>query len=144
MKAVIIFAALLALSFASDWATCNTAPNDTYIQPLNVTLTKNETSPKLTVHFCGKSKENIHIHGYSIYTFVDDSKFAVGGDESYSGSIPINAGQEFCYDIITFGYYIFPANYTFRVQLKDDDKNNLNCLDATMIVKGKDNTLLSF
>ena len=140
MKTLIILSALLALSFAAGnntWATCDAAPADTLIQPLNATIIKNDTAIRLTVHFCGKAKENISVHGASIYHFINDSQFAIGGDTMYSGSLPVSAGQEFCYNVTTVGFFDFPAKYTFRVQLKDDDKNNLNCVNATMIVPPK-------
>ncbi len=138
MKAVIIFSALLALSFATyttEWATCNRGPNDTYIQPVNVTLNYNQTDNRVTIHFCGKAKENILFSGNSLDTFINDSEYSLsGGSNSFSPAKPFNAGQDFCYDIIEFGFYNFQANYTFQVQLKDD-KKSLNCLNATMIVQ---------
>ena len=135
MKTLLVLSALLALSFATSnytWETCNTAPNDTYIQPINATL--NITGLKATINYCGKAKENMSIHGYSMYTFIDDSKFAIGGGESSGGSLPISTGQEFCYESTDFGSYTFPANYTFQIKLKDDEKNNLNCLNVTLTV----------
>jgi len=145
MKTLLILSALLALSFAAGnntWATCDAAPADTLIQPLNATIIKNDTAIRLTVHFCGKAKENISIHGNSIYYFYNDSKFAVGGQETYSGSLPIGRGQEFCYNSTMGGYFTFPGNYTFQAKLKDDDKKSLNCINATLIVPPGSNQLV--
>ena len=144
MKAIFILSVLLALSFAAfnnPWATCDDAPADSLIQPLNSTFIKNAAGLTFTINFCAKAKDTLSIAGYSIYIFVDDSHFAVAGGTKYSGSLLVSTGQEFCYNIAWFGSFIFPANYTFQVQLKDDDKNSLNCLNTTLIVPSHSNQL---
>ncbi len=147
MKTLLLLSALFALSFAASttqWATCDAAPADTLIQPINVTLIRDEKEPKITITLCGKAKENIHIHGNSIQVFIAGHQYVFEEHRLYYGwgSKLINAGQEFCHDSLSIGYYDYPADYVFKVNLRDDNDQDLNCFNVNMTVQKS--TQLSF